>query len=740
MRSRFFNTRLSTFLAAALLVCFALAFAAPRARAEEATQQDSRRSGYSYIRGLVGDVTVASRWNGRVDARRNMPISAGDEMIVAEAGRAEIGLADGNILHVGGGTRVRFDSLYAQQGEDADFSAVRLLEGSVVLAATGASEEEIPRVDTEDATVYLTAGSRVRVNVDSRRGTVVIGRYGNVDVKTPAGSYKLRAGQYLVAREDEEAQIERGSFSRDRFDNWAADRLEQLSETRSVSARYVDPEYSGDVESLDAYGDWSYNNTYSSYVWSPRVDAGWAPYSVGSWYYTPAGLTWWSGDPWGWQPFHYGNWFFDAAVSRWCWSPASVYSPAWVYWAYSPGYVGWCPIGWYSGFSPWWDNYYRRWGWNRPNTYLAVHGTFNPRQVDFRGWNFQNSGGFAGRGRAEVIPGSRLGERLGGQVAISSRPIVVPARPGEGREAVSNWVREAPRVIERGATPDSGRLAPILGRERVLPASAVEALRDRSVVADRGRLAGPAAADLAPRGVSVERARPTFDPRGRRDTVPAPSGVAPSGAAPSIAPAPSRNLEVPRGPRQGRPEGIDRAAPVRPAEEGWRFRGRAVEAAPAAPNAPAAVPAVPNAAPEARSGRGPARQTPDSWRFRGRPAESLPPASAAPPAAAEPAPRQDWRSRSDVPPARRVIDGAVPYRRPADSPAPPSETYRARPVPSAPREYRPEPRPESRPERREAAPPPPPRVERAPERAPAAPPPPAKSGPPTSEHERGRRN
>ncbi|MDQ6894964.1 MAG: hypothetical protein M3167_20105, partial [Acidobacteriota bacterium] len=125
---------------------------------------------------------------------------------------------------------------------------------------------------------------------------------------------------------------------------------------------------------------------------------------------------------------------------------------------------------------------------------------------------------------------------------------------------------------------------------------------------------------------------------------------------------------------------------------------------------------------------------------RGRPAESLPPGSAAPPAAGESAPRQDWRSRSEVPPARRVIDGAVPYRRPADSPAPPSETYRARPVPSAPREYRAEPRPEPRPERREAAPPPPPRVERAPQRAPAAPPPPGKSGPPPSEHERGRRN
>ncbi|HYK41720.1 MAG TPA: hypothetical protein VE007_04965, partial [Thermoanaerobaculia bacterium] len=128
MRSRMVRTRLFALMAAAALVCFA----APNARAQEERDQDSRRSGYSYVRGLVGDVTVVSRWNGRVDARRNMPISAGDEMIVAEAGRAEVGLADGNILHVGGGTRVRFDSLYAQQGEEADFSAVRVLEGPVV--------------------------------------------------------------------------------------------------------------------------------------------------------------------------------------------------------------------------------------------------------------------------------------------------------------------------------------------------------------------------------------------------------------------------------------------------------------------------------------------------------------------------------------------------------------------------------------------------------------------------------
>ena len=81
---------------------------------------------------------------------------------------------------------------------------------------------------------------------------------------------------------DEEPEIARGAFSRDRFDLWAADRLETLDDTRSASARYVGEEYASDVAALDGYGDWDYNSTYSANVWSPRVDAGWTPYSYGA--------------------------------------------------------------------------------------------------------------------------------------------------------------------------------------------------------------------------------------------------------------------------------------------------------------------------------------------------------------------------------------------------------------------------------------------------------------------------
>ncbi|MEX0880408.1 MAG: FecR domain-containing protein, partial [Thermoanaerobaculia bacterium] len=252
-----------------------------------AAAQTDRRSAYSYVRESTGEVTVLSELNGSVEARRNLPISAGDEVHTEDPARAEIALADGNVLHVGGGTRLKFASLYAQQGSDDEVSAIDLSEGSVILAVVGSDERSAPRVDTQDASVYANAGARVRINADPRRGSSVVVRAGSVEVKTPSGSYTVRAGNYLIAQGDSEPEIARGSFSRDRFDLWAADRLKVTYDSpRNASSEYVGDEYSGDVASLDGYGDWEYNSTYSTNVWRPRVSAGWSPYSSGSWYYT----------------------------------------------------------------------------------------------------------------------------------------------------------------------------------------------------------------------------------------------------------------------------------------------------------------------------------------------------------------------------------------------------------------------------------------------------------------------
>src|SRR5262249_42266928 len=143
------------------------------------------------------------------------------------------------------------------------------------------------------------------------------------------------------------------------------------------------------------------------------------------------------------------------------------------------------------------------WGWNRAGVYIPIRGTFDSRHVDFRGWNFTGTSGFTTAQRMEVIPGSRVADRLGAQVAISSRPIVVSPRGGSTREAIREFVREAPSVIQRTASSDSTHMAPILARERSLPPTTVQALRERAVVAERGRLVGAAASEVAPRGARV---------------------------------------------------------------------------------------------------------------------------------------------------------------------------------------------------------------------------------------------
>ncbi len=702
--------------------------------------QTEHRSAYTYIRDTEGQVTVVSGLNGTVDARRNLPVSAGDELRTDDPGRAEVALADGNVLDVGGGTSVQFVSLNAQQGSDDSVSALSLKEGSVVLSVLGSDDKAVPRIDTDDLTVYANPGARVRVNADSRRGSAVVVRAGSVEVRSPSGSYTVRAGNYLLTQGEEEPEISRGSFSRDRFDLWVADRFSSTYEApQSASSQYVGEDYAGDVSSLDDNGNWDYNSTYSNYVWRPNVGAGWTPYSNGSWYYTPAGLTWWSYDPWGWYPFHYGNWFFDTGWNSWCWSPGYVYSPAWVYWGYTSGYVGWCPLGWYGFYSPWWNSYYRQWSYPRGCAF-AINGTFSTHRVDLRGWNFTGSNGFGTtRGRLDVIPGTRVADRLGSQVAISSRPIVLPTRNGVGvRDSMRDFVRDAPRAIDRSSDRQTQQsLEPVVARDRQLPQSSVDALRDRAVVADRGVLRGPGAADVAPRGATIVE-------RGGG------SGSLNAGASTTrIETDRTTGRTVIRG--EGRSPQAAETAPRAgndsrgDATQAWRSRGGST----ALPSERST-----DAMRQGSEGNSAVGDNREQWRTRstagssgaGRPTDTRRYQT-------QDVNHEEWRSRgSGVPPARRVIEGSVPGRRtltdgspqnrergsagrpPAQSPRDRDQVFSAPsrevPAPSAPRGSAAPPREAPAPPSHAAPPPSSPRGSSAP--------PSGSSGRAPHGHERGR--
>jgi len=100
---------------------------------------------------------------------------------------------------------------------------------------------------------------------------------------------------------------------------------------------------------LSPYGQWVERDGYG-FVWVPRVNPGWRPYTTGHWIYTDQGWAWVADEPWGWAAFHYGRWFYDSEIG-WAWVPGTVWAPAWVAWRHGGGYLGWAPLGPAVGFS-----------------------------------------------------------------------------------------------------------------------------------------------------------------------------------------------------------------------------------------------------------------------------------------------------------------------------------------------------------------------------------------------------
>ena len=280
----------------------------------------------------------------------------------------------------------------------------------------------------------------------------------------------------------------------------------------------------------------------------------------------------------------------------------------------------------------------------------------------------------------DVIPGSRIAGRLGNTVAVTSRPMVVSARPGETRQAVQSFIREAPRQIERTASADSKRLAPVLAREPTLSSDTVEAMRGRAVVAERGRLAGPGVADIAPRGTRVDRTRTLEMQRGqagpsetstygsdRSSARPTRQAPASGGATNNELGRSAPNRIEPRTVIRGDQNGVEARTTDRDtAREQWRATPRTREAQAPAPResgsdrGTATFDRSREAAPSSRER--PSASTQGDWRSQPR---SVAPRDSQPQMMQRST--EDWRTRSTVPPARRVIEGSVPGRQVPDS-------------------------------------------------------------------------
>lgn len=312
-----------------------------------ATAAAAENGSYGYFRVVEGPATLLQAGtDDRSTAEINQPVLAGDRVSVPDRSRLEIVLADRNIVRLDGGSELILERLAASPDRSDRATVLRLLEGNLQLVVTQDSlGDELPRVETPNATIYPQTFGVYRITADREGWSEVVVRRGTAEVVTDQGTSRVRADEKAVVEGDRYADIEvREAGGFDPLERWARHLDDDYA---SADVRYVDDNLRYSAAPLARHGSWIFVD--GSPYWRPRVASGWRPYFHGRWIYTPAGLTWISYEPWGWVPYHYGSWDFLPGHG-WAWQPGYVWSPAWVYWYWGPSYVGWCPTGYYTRF------------------------------------------------------------------------------------------------------------------------------------------------------------------------------------------------------------------------------------------------------------------------------------------------------------------------------------------------------------------------------------------------------
>ncbi|CAG0964229.1 hypothetical protein BURK1_00876 [Burkholderiales bacterium] len=358
--------------AMALAALFALAMGVPAAQA----QDEDLPARVGRIADVGGDLYHApeDRASDWTTIGLNYPVTTGDNLWVAEGGRAEIDVGAGQI-RLAGETNVHVSRL-----DDLNV-AFFVAQGSAVLRLRVLDAGEVARIDTPNTQIVVTRPGLYRVDVTAdRQRTVLVVREGEATLPSYGGMQQVLPGQTAVAEGLDAARVDvSNGFATDGFDTWSADRDRRYSRSRSTA--YVSRQMVGYAD-LDEYGRWETDQTYGA-VWYPTlVDTGWAPYRDGYWTWVGAfGWTWVDHAPWGYAPFHYGRWVHNRG--RWGWCPGTYvarpyWAPAMVGWIGGAGWglslsfgapvYGWVPLAWGEPYRPSWRNCSNRcWThYNRP--------------------------------------------------------------------------------------------------------------------------------------------------------------------------------------------------------------------------------------------------------------------------------------------------------------------------------------------------------------------------------------
>lgn len=380
---------------------------------------------HSYFTFEDGGTIVRQGEDGReVDARVNLPLYPGDEIMTSRRGRAEVRLSDGNFFALDRSTAVHFRSILDSYDGDASQTVAELRYGHVMLQRT-VSGNDITRLDTANASYAASAEAIYAVESDDSGKDRVTVFDGSVEVRTPARTSILRAGDEAgVDGQGLYGLVSQSNVAADDFERWFLKRGETY---RRASSRYVDRSLAYSDSDLESNGSWIYTSGYSGWAWRPRVASGWRPYYYGSWVTSPSGcLVWVSDEPWGWVPYHYGRWVYDP-VYGWIWLPGAGYAPAWVYWLYGSDYFGWAPAGWYDCYRPYYDWCYRPYARAGLGFGFGFYGRIHLNEIDLRPWTFINAGAIvSSRVDRAALTTDAIRDRLtrtgGGFATVSGAP------------------------------------------------------------------------------------------------------------------------------------------------------------------------------------------------------------------------------------------------------------------------------------------------------------------------------
>ncbi|HJQ71761.1 MAG TPA: DUF6600 domain-containing protein [Blastocatellia bacterium] len=300
------------------------------------------------------------------EAVRNAPLTAGDRVYAREGSRAVVALTGRNYAKLDSGSAIDVLSLADRRTQLA------LRDGSAIFDVGELEDGELFEVATPNGAVDFYEPGLYQVGIGDSGDTWISVLSGLAQVVGLAGSGEISKGEILTLVGQTAAQAVLSRMAPDfagglvddyygyrypaTYDGRYRDYNAYLDDPyyydpyrRSVSYQYVD-DYIPGVNDLDYYGDWREVDGYG-HCWSPRVDAGWAPYRNGYWDVDNVyGPTWISQEPWGWAPYHYGRWA-NVNGGQWVWVPdsirtRSVYAPALV--AFVPltrtNHIGWVPL------------------------------------------------------------------------------------------------------------------------------------------------------------------------------------------------------------------------------------------------------------------------------------------------------------------------------------------------------------------------------------------------------------